>query len=332
MTCKFFRLPILKLILNLFFVLWSFEVYSQQYAIVDQTVKSYPKTFAAPQKLAEKINADFAKDEDKARAIFTWMALNIQYDLAYYASQRSNPTNAYSFSSEEDRIQKEQKFKLDAANKTLRSKKGVCQDYAALFQTLCELMKIQCTTIIGKSKNDLSLIGRFAKFNDHAWNAVKIGNAWQLLDVTWAASALNSQTQKMEQLFNDGYFFTAPEVFFLNHFPEDKQWLFLNKTESDFANLPLYYGGYIKAPYQFITPLNGLFSKTNTQKIMFKAINFPENYKVAYVFSSEGQLRELAAVHQGNTAQFEVVLGKKSRGYLTIYVNNESIVSYKIVP
>lgn len=332
MTYKFFLHAISKLTLNVFVIFIGFSSYSQPYATIDQTVKSYPKTFASPQQLAEKINADFTKEEDKARAIFTWIACNIKYDLAFYNSQRNNPTNAYSFSGEEDRLQKEKKFKLDAANKTLRTKKGVCQDYAALFQTLCESTGIECTTIIGKSKNDLSLIGKFAQFNDHAWNAVKIGNYWRLLDVTWASGAMNSQTQKMEQQFNDGYFFTSPEIFFLNHFPEDKQWLLLDKTEADFANLPLYYGAYIKAVYQFQSPQNGTFSKSTTEKIVFKAIDFPENYKLAYVFSSEGQLHELPMVRQANMAIFEVLLGKRSRGYLTIYVNNESVVSYKILP
>jgi hypothetical protein len=35
---------------------------------------------------------------------------------------------------------------------------------------------------------------------------------------------------------------------------------------------------------------------------------------------------------QENNALFEIPLTKRNRGYLTIYVNNESVVAYKIQP
>jgi len=313
-------------------VLLVSNAYAQQFEAIDNAIKAYPKSFASPQKLSEKINADFTKPEEKVRAIFTWIALNVGYDLKFYYAQANNPTLAYSFTGEEDRLIKEKKFRLESAAKTLRSKKGVCQDYCALFETLCEQTGIQCVTIIGRSKNDLSLIGKYANFNDHAWNAVKFGNDWKLIDVTWAAGSLNSMTGKMEQKFNDAYFFTNPELFFYNHFPEDKKWLFVNKTSDDFAKLPLYYGGYIKGDYKFTTPVDGVYSLKTTDKLHFKAANLPENYKVGYVFTSEKILHEIPVSRNGNTSEFEVVLGKRSRGYLTIYINSESVASYKINP
>jgi transglutaminase/protease-like cytokinesis protein 3 len=306
--------------------------YSQSYAAVDNAIKNYPKSFTSPEKLAEKIKADFASDEEKARAIFTWIALNIRYDLNAYAELSQKPKVAYSFSSEEERINKEQKFRRDMANAVLRSKKGVCQDYTALFQTLCELNGIKCMTIMGTSKTTLQHIGKMPIASDHAWNAVRIGDKWRFVEPTWAAGMLNLESGKMMQQFNDAYFFTAPEVFFLNHFPDDKRQTMVDKTAEDFAALPLYYGRYLKSGYEFLTPENGIFSIKDTQSIAFSIADLPENDQVAYVFSNDDKGNMVKVERQGNESRFIIPITKRNRGYLTIFVNNESVVAYKIIP
>ena len=77
-----------------------------QYEKVDGTVKLYPKSFSDPQQLALKINSDFSEPDEKARAIFTWISLNIKYDLKAYYTQ-ANKGIAYSFFSPEDKIKKD---------------------------------------------------------------------------------------------------------------------------------------------------------------------------------------------------------------------------------
>lgn len=306
--------------------------YSQLYTTVDDAIANYPKSFASPEKLAEKIKADFTTEEEKARAIFTWIALNIHYDLKSYYSQSSNPQIAYSFSSEEERLNKEQKFRRDSAAKLLRTKKGVCQDYASLFHTLCELVGLKCMTIAGTSKTVLNHIGKLPKASDHAWNAIKVGETWRLIDVTWASGMANFDTGKMMQQFNDAYFFTPPAIFFLNHFPDDKRYAMTDKTAEDFAALPLYYATYLKSGYEIITPEQGIFSLKDTQSIAFQIADLPENSLVAYVFSNDNKIVPVKFQRQENNALFEIPLTKRNRGYLTIYINKESVVAYKIQP
>lgn len=306
--------------------------YSQSYATVDEAIANYPKSFASPEKLADKIKTDFTTEEEKARAIFTWIALNVHYDLKSYYAQSSNPQIAYSFSSEEERIQKEQKFRRDSAAKLLRTKKGVCQDYASLFHTLCELVGLKCMTITGTSKTVLNHIGKLPKASDHAWNAVKIAETWRLIDVTWASGMANFETGKMMQKFNDAYFFTPPAIFFLNHFSDDKRYTMTDKTAEDFAALPLYYGTYLKSGYEIITPEQGVFSLKDTQSIPFQIADLPENSLIAYVFSNDNKIVPVNFQRQENRALFEIPLSKRNRGYLTIYVNRESVVAYKIQP
>jgi transglutaminase/protease-like cytokinesis protein 3 len=313
------------LLLLLLFV--TATAFSQDYSKVDNLVKTYPKSFSNPKKLAEKINADFTTEIEKARAAYTWIALNIKYDLNAYKS--GSNMIAYSYSSEADRLMKEQKYRVEYAEKTLRSKKGVCQDYSALFHIVCDEIGVKCIDILGTSKAHPTQIGKLPKASDHEWNAVKIGNAWKLIDVTWASGSVDSQTGKFQSDFNGGYFFTEPEVFFLNHFPDDKRLLMLDKSDQDFAALPLYYGPYIKSDYEFASPGYGIISIAKTSVIPFQIIDFPGG-KISYVFTNEGRVRDIHPAKKGNATEFNIALDARSRGFLTVYVDNQAVVSYKI--
>ncbi len=305
--------------------------YSQEYQRVDDIINTYPDSFSSLNKFAEKISADFTDDIDKTRAIFTWMALHIKYDLKLYNSIKENNTVAFSYTSEEDKLLKLQKFRYDLANKTLKTKKGVCENYTALFQTLCELMNIKCMAITGSSKTHPEDIGKLPKASDHVWNAVKIENSWRLVDVTWAAGHVNNQTGKFVPVFNDSYFFTNPEVFFLNHFPDDKRMTMLPKSEEDFAKLPLYYPEYLKSGYEIVMPQDGIVSLTESNAISFKIIDLLPNQKVYYVFSNDNIPKQAVVGNYGNLSEFEIPISKKNYGYVTIYINTKSIASYKIV-
>lgn len=307
-------------------LLFANTAFSQDYSRVDNLVKAYPKSFSGPQKLADEINSDFSSETDKVRAAFTWIALNIHYDLKAYKSGGS--MIAYSYSSEADRLAKEKQFRIQYAEKTLRSKKGVCQDYSALFHTVCEAIGVKCIAIIGTSKAHPSHIGKLPKANDHEWNAVKIGDKWKLVDVTWASGSVDMQTGKFANDFNDGYFFTEPEVFFLNHFPEDKRLLMIDKTAQDFAELPLYYGPYIDSDYEFASPEKGIIS-ASAASVPFQIIDFPGG-KISYAFTSEGRIRDIQPGKSGNATVFEIPITARNRGFLTIYVNNQAVASYKI--
>ncbi|NHM07134.1 hypothetical protein G4D82_07865 [Flavobacterium sp. CYK-4] len=308
------------------------NTYAQNYAAIDDAIKNYPKSFSSPEKFAEKIKADFTTDEEKARAIFTWIALNIRYDLKAFQSQSRNPKVAFSFSSEQERLQKEMQFRRDGAAQLLKTKKGVCQDYTALFHTVSELCGIKCMTILGTSKTSLNHIGKMPLAKDHAWNAVRVGEKWRFIDVTWASGMMNLESGKMLQEFNDAYFFTPPSLFFLNHFPDDKRQLMTDKTAEDFAALPLYYGSYLKSGYEFLSPEQGIFSIKETDNIHFSIANLPENQQVAYVFSNEGQGHLVEVKREGELTNFDIPITKRNRGFLTIFINNQSVAAYKIVP
>ena len=314
--------------IGLLFLFLGVAANAQDFAKVDNIVKAYPKSFSSPDKLAEQIGKDFKRDDEKARAIFTWLATNIKYDYAAYGVNE-RPV-AYSYRTEAEKQEKQAEMLRELAQKTLKSKKGVCQGYSTLFTVVATKLGLESEIIAGTSKSHPAHIGKGPGASDHAWNAVKIDGQWKLLDATWGAGTVTGAKPEFVFKFNDRYFFSDPDVFFLNHFPDDKKWLLTDKTEKDFANLPLYYGNYLMAGYEFITPNGGTFNTVPSGFIAFKVKNLQPGDTVNYAFSKDKVFNPVKVEKQGDISTFNVPLSNKSVGTLTVYVNQKSIASYKI--
>ena len=100
------------------YTLFSFSSFSQNFKAVDSIALSYKSNYGSPKKLANQIKQDFKTDLDRVRAIYTWMANNISYDI----QESSFPS--YSYSDEEDRIQKEQEYAVRLSKRVITKKKA----------------------------------------------------------------------------------------------------------------------------------------------------------------------------------------------------------------
>ena len=314
------------LYIALLFLSFGF-MHAQDYTKADNTVKAYPK-FTDLDKLAAQLNKDFKDDNLKARALFTWIATNVKYDLAAYGVNE-RPV-AFSYSTEAEKIAKQKQFKDALALKTLKSKKGVCEGYSTLYAVLADKVGLEAVIVTGSSKSHPSHIGKAPGASDHAWNAVKINGEWKLLDTTWGAGVVTGAKPAFVFKFNDGYFFAEPEVFFLNHFPDDKQWLLTKKSGEEFTNLPLYYGNYLTGGYEFASPKTGIFTDKKYNVIPFKINNLKATDVVHYAFSKDRKIIPVTPQVNGGTAEFDVPLDAASNGTLTVYINQKSVAAYRI--
>ena len=179
------------------------NLYSQKYEVVDSIVKSYSNNVTTIDDLVSKINLDFDTNENKTRATFYWISNNINYDVAFLEILKNNGIKTFSYKSESERIKKEDKFILELANKTIKSKLAVCLGYSALFQIICKKLKIDCKIIKGNLKSDINQIGQNLEIN-HAWNLVKINNKWELVDCTLAAGKISTKTNLKTALGTTG--------------------------------------------------------------------------------------------------------------------------------
>ncbi|XP_064197224.1 kyphoscoliosis peptidase [Anguilla rostrata] len=159
--------------------------------------------------LVQELMKGISGDLEKLRAIWMWVTHHIEYDV------------------EGLRVPS---LRRSGAADVLRSGKAVCAGYAGLFQEMCRVAGIECETVSGYSKGAGYKLGkRFNGDTNHAWNAVRLGGRWHLLDSTWGAG---NCSEKFRFDYNEFYFLTHPALFVGDHFPEDAKWQLLTPRVS----------------------------------------------------------------------------------------------------
>jgi Transglutaminase-like superfamily len=313
----------------LFLLSFLIDLKSQDYIRIDSIISVYPKSFSKPDILAKKICLDFPNPKDKARAIYTWIAKNVKYDVDTYFSKVQSDT--YEYENKEDKIYKELQRQDKVAKRTLKRRLAVCYGYSVLFKKLCDLCSIQCEIITGGAKTKESQIGKTFSLGAHAWNAVKIDEKWELIDVTWGAGYVDDKRKTFISRYTDSYCFTVPEKFFLNHFPRDTSWILTNKTKAEFINLPLYYTDYITSDLNILCPNDGELNIKELDSIYFKLSGFSQVHYLSYTFSNSKLSHNIdpKLINVVNY-EFKIINNLTKNGYLTLYLDSKAIVSYKI--
>lgn len=153
--------------------------------------------------IASYITSNFSTNTDKSRAIFIWVASNIQYDI----------DNMFAINFYE---KKEEKIA-----KPLRTRKGICENYASLFTDICIRSGIKSFVIEGYTKQN-----GFTDYIPHAWSASLIDSSWFLFDPTWGSGYVNGG--KFFKKINNDYFKANPSTLIKSHIPFDYLWQFLN--------------------------------------------------------------------------------------------------------
>lgn len=180
-------------------------------------------------KLVSLLTSNFDSDLDKFRAIFKWITSNISYDLDLYHENLKK-----------ERALKYNKTKLDrwrtsfhkkAIRKLFQNKSTICSGYASLLESMCGIAGITCQVVSGFGRSPNIVIGTGGEVN-HSWNAVFINKRWYLCDATWASGYVNEEETKFRREFNSFYFLASPEIFALNHYPKNKNWLLMQNPPS----------------------------------------------------------------------------------------------------
>ena len=164
-------------------------------------------------RIAAYVNANFSTPTEKTRAIFIWIANNIDYDVV----------NMFALNFYEDPVEK--------IAKPLRTRKGICENYASLFTAVCNQAGIRSLVVEGYTKQR-----GFVGYIPHAWSAALVDGVWYLFDPTWGSGYV--ENNKFTRKINEGYFKATPESFIATHMPFDPLWEFLYYPVSteDFFN------------------------------------------------------------------------------------------------
>ena len=118
------------------------------------------------EELADEICVGCDTDEEKVQAFYQWIIQNFEYDY------ECNPLIQY----------------FDV-RKTLRTKQGLCFDFAHLLAAFCRSQNIPCYAVDGISRKNSA--------DRHTWNRVYFDGSWWNLDIT----ADNSRTANGKELY-----------------------------------------------------------------------------------------------------------------------------------
>lgn len=313
----------------LFSLLLSFTfLNAQDLNKIDAIVAQYPKTYGASEELAALINKDFDTDTDKARAIYSWITNNVKFDIDAHFDRKKKKRIKYK--DKVDKAQKERKQRIRIENKALSQHLAVSEGYAILYHRLCELTGLYGYIVKGTGKLRTYDIGRIPKMQNYLWNVVQIDKDWFFVDATLGAGTVDYFEKTYEPGFNDKYFFTPPEVFFLNHFPKDQGWLRVEKTDEDFAKLPLFTGAYIKNEFEVITPNEGVLDMKGKDSIQFQILSPHPIEDLTYQFNHEQEPSEISIEKKEDVYSFDIPFIKRRSGYLTLFYKRKAIISYKV--
>ncbi len=182
------------------FLLFIIGCTNSKYKQIDSNSIVVPDSLNTYIEISNYLTKNLDSDEEKARAIYIWIANNIRYNLSLLDSSRV-------YNSEKQIIEE-----------VLKNRQGVCAHYATLFSAMSNVAGLKSYLISGYTRNS-DTIG-------HDWNGVKVDSSYYLIDVTWAAGYV--QNGKYIHDFNNKYFLDSPEKFIEDHMPFDPIWQFLD--------------------------------------------------------------------------------------------------------
>lgn len=135
-------------------------------------VKKYPRSsdIKLPN-LVPKLISIAASASEKAEVLFYWISQNIVYDIAGLQSGNYIMTVA----------------------ETIKQGKGICHNYAQLYQAMCQAAGLECHYIGGYAKGYGYAADEPLKEINHAWNAVKIEGEYLFVDATFGSGYVKSE-------------------------------------------------------------------------------------------------------------------------------------------
>ncbi len=314
---SYFRSKIYCLIIILI-ALFSNNVFAQDYTRVDATIQLYPERFDEVSRFNSFLSRDFNTDEEKVRAIYSWLIKNISYDPEAYKLFN------YNFKNYRERNQKEERSRKKIIDYTLKTGKAVCEGYAMTFEKLLTLQGIDNYLIQGDTKTHFKDIDRDFNLN-HMWNAIKIDGSWFLFDATWGAGKYTNRFIKEPSYF---YYKTPPEALVKTHYPEDITDAYADNSLSfaTFSKQPIYIDPSLELT-DYPTSTIGVINKEQNSKVLefgFKAKPSQISYKY------DGDTFPVKAITETeHGVDFTIPLQRNAKTLL-IYLDDKPVLAYII--
>jgi hypothetical protein len=265
--------------------------------------------------IARIITKPFTKKEEKARAIYCWIANNIDYDVK---TARSNNGSK------------------NTPTEVLQYRKAIGSGFASLFQDMCSAVDIRCLIPDGWVKTTAKQIGEPDDKN-HTWAVVQLGTSpdtWYYVDPALASGTTDADMKVFTKSYSTAYFFTDKKAFNWQHFPDNEAWKLgeAPKNKNAFYDLPIIKTGAQEFGISKFTPAEGII-KTKTSvavKFIIGLKNIDDVTKVDLIYGDQRKLKTKAAdfAFTGSNVSFSAKFEVEGEYPLLIKVNGKEVMSY----
>lgn len=311
----------INLITLLFLITLCSNAQVDKYKYVDDAVAkigAMPKNNVA--EIAAKITKDFKANEDKARAIYYWIANNIAID---------------------PKATKKNETKNTLPEIVIASRKTTPLGFSLLVQEMCSYAKIRCLSIDGFVKNNAEEIDTKGAEKNYSWNVVQLGQSpetWYYIDACRASGTIDAKYTVYTKEFTSQYFFTDKRLFNLIYFPDNMAW---QLGEAQVKNLNAYYQLPIISNYAValemrkLAPLTG-FIKTKinlTTNFSFTLNNENTISKIELLKVAGKKISKAEAMNFTNdngVITFSYTFKKEEEFQLQVVVNGKVLLQYLV--
>ncbi len=260
----------------------------------------------------------FTDKIDKARAIYYWIAHNIEYDIK---AARTNNTS---------------KNKPDDV---LLNRKAVGIGFASLFQDMCSNADIRCLTVDGFVKYKTEQIGEKDIEINHSWAVVQLGlspEEWYYVDPAFGSGYVDEDMKVFTSYYTDAYFFTDKEVFNQQHYPDNTAWKLGGgpRSKKEFLGLPVVKVAAIELGLKKCFPeVGNLKAKANKAVKFSFVLNATDS--ISKVELGIGERRkykqiEIQFTATGNTLNFTHKFEEENAYPVTVFINGREFVTYYV--
>jgi hypothetical protein len=307
-------------LLALFLFAFSFQVDAQNdYSIVDNYVKSLGSLDTLNMgTISYTVTKKFADPKEKVRAIFDWIAYNINYDLKAGKNNDNEKTST---------------------ELVLKTRKATAVGFAGLFQDMCSVVKIRCLTVDGYAKFTTEQIIEKPDGLNHTWAVVQLGqspDSWYYVDPTWASGYADDKMTKFTKAFNADYFFADKSIFNYQHFPDNSAWLIGEGTRSSstFFSLPLVKSAAYEYKLGKFLPANGFIKTKLSKPVAFNIkLNTTTPIEIVSLEMGENKKKKTKTVDftfsDGNLS-FSHKFDMEDTYPVTVLVNNKPVLGYLV--
>ena len=298
----------------------SFAQGNKNYTAIDEYVKKLGKLDTLTMgTISNIVTKPFADKEEKARAIYSWIANNIQYDV---------------------KMAKAGNISKNTPTEVLQYRKAVGIGFASLFQDMCSSADIRCLTSDGYLKSSAEQIGESDVEINHSWAVVQLGKSpeeWYYVDPALASGTTDAAMKIFTPAYTNAYFFPDRKTFNWQHFPDNEAWKLgeAPKTKKDFYALPVIKTAAYELGMTRFSPALGKVKAKTTNAVVFSLSfnNSSDISKVELVYGEPKKQKTKEVIFSSSSGgiSFSNKFERDGEYPVMIKINGKEVIAYQLI-